>query len=86
MAKKAKILICDDEKGVRESLDFILRQNYELSFANNESKALEHIKDHSADLMLLDIKMPGIDWYCLPRHQNRRLRLHLQTSRQRAYP
>jgi DNA-binding NtrC family response regulator len=59
--EKAKILICDDEKGTRESLKFILQGKYELSFANDGPQALEYIKNHPTDLILLDIKMPGMD-------------------------
>lgn len=61
MTKKLKILVCDDEKGVRESFNFILRNSYELSFANDGPEALEHIKTHPIDLILLDIKMPEMD-------------------------
>jgi len=61
MAKKHKILVCDDEKGVRESLEFILRDKYELAFANNGLQALKHIRNHPSELILLDIKMPKMD-------------------------
>lgn len=57
MAKK-RILICDDEEGVRESLKLILEDDYELSFANTGIEALEKVKDEPPDIVILDIKMP----------------------------
>lgn len=60
---KAKILICDDDQGIRESLGFILRDNYEIAFANDGLQALEHIKREHTDLILLDLKMPGLDGF-----------------------
>jgi YesN/AraC family two-component response regulator len=58
MATNKKILICDDEEGVRESLRLILEDDHDLSFATNGSEAIEKIKKHPADLVILDIKMP----------------------------
>lgn len=61
MSDKAKLLICDDEKGVREALGFILGERYELAFVNDGPQALEHLQSHPTDLVLLDIKMPKMD-------------------------
>ena len=58
---KKRILICDDEEGVRESLNLILEDNYELEFASTGSEAVEKIKTSPFDCILLDIKMPGKD-------------------------
>jgi DNA-binding NtrC family response regulator len=62
---KDKLLICDDEEGVRESLKLILSEKYELIFAGNDEEVLKNLRT-SADikLILLDIKMPkksGLD-------------------------
>lgn len=57
---KKSILICDDEEGIRESLKLILEKDYELSFAINGISAIDAIKKHSYDLIVLDIKMPKI--------------------------
>jgi len=60
-----KILICDDEEGVRESLKVILADYYELIVVDSGAMAME-ILSHTKDIkvMLLDIKMPkthGLD-------------------------
>jgi DNA-binding NtrC family response regulator len=56
---KKKILICDDEKGVRESLKLILSDEYDIILARNGKKAIDKI-EHNPDLkgVVLDIKMP----------------------------
>ena len=58
---KKKILICDDEEGVRESLNLILEKDYAISFASNGEEALNYIKKNPVDLLILDIKMPKVD-------------------------
>lgn len=60
MAKK-KILICDDEEGIRESLRLILEENYDLDFAITGIEALEKAKKESPDIVILDIKMPKMN-------------------------
>ena len=56
--KKARILICDDEPGVRESLKLILGTEYALVFAKDGQEAVEYIKSHDVDIAILDVKMP----------------------------
>lgn len=58
---KKRIMICDDEEGIRESLKLILQDNYELSTCNNGSECLDCLtQGQRFDLILLDIKMPHI--------------------------
>jgi DNA-binding NtrC family response regulator len=57
MSKK-RILICDDEKGVREALNLILEDVYALDFASSGNDAIEKIKTDTFDGVILDIKMP----------------------------
>ena len=59
--RKARILIADDEEGIRESLGLILEDEYELAFAENGEETLAKLKNEAFDLVLLDIKMPKID-------------------------
>lgn len=58
---KKRILICDDEEGVREALKLILEGHGQLDFARNGEEALEMIKKNPYDGILLDIKMPVRD-------------------------
>ena len=55
---KQRILICDDERGVRDSLKLILDTEYQLIFATNGQEALETLKKEPVDLAILDVKMP----------------------------
>jgi len=61
---KPKILVCDDEIGIRESLKLILEDSYEVTIATNGEECLKCLKEDPFELVLLDIKMPkasGID-------------------------
>lgn len=61
-AKKAHILITDDEKAIRNTIKEILEfENYEVSTAESGAQALQFLADHTIDLMFLDIKMQGMD-------------------------
>ena len=56
-----KILICDDEEGIRESLKLILSDHYELIITDSGEQCLDILKnDKSIGLLFLDIKMPKI--------------------------
>ena len=58
----AKIMICDDEEGIRESLKLILGDHYDLVTVNSGEQAL-HTLDNAKDIKvaLLDIKMPKVN-------------------------
>ncbi len=59
---KARILIADDETGVRESLAEVFREEgYEVIQAVDGSSALEMIEKHNLDVVISDLKMPGAD-------------------------
>ncbi|MGB2600895.1 MAG: response regulator [Candidatus Omnitrophota bacterium] len=61
MSVRKRILICDDELGIRESLKLILEDDYDLDFASSGTEAINKIKDSSFDGLILDIKMPTKD-------------------------
>jgi DNA-binding NtrC family response regulator len=59
MAAKKRILICDDEEGIRESLKLILENDYDLVFSCSGKECLEKLENQTdIKLVLLDIKMP----------------------------
>ena len=59
-----KILVVDDEPTIVRLMEFILaRQGHEMLVAVNGEEALEKIRAHAPDLVLLDIMMPRIDGY-----------------------
>lgn len=62
---KSKVLIVDDEKNNLALLKDILESHYSLSFATNGNIALDLAREHTPDLILLDIMMPGMDGYTL---------------------
>jgi DNA-binding NtrC family response regulator len=57
-----RILVVDDELFVRELLlEFLSAQGYEVSLADSGEKAVELTQTQPADVVLVDLKMPGID-------------------------
>jgi DNA-binding NtrC family response regulator len=62
MAKKISILIVDDEESVRDSLyNWFIEDGYRVEVAENANKALSLLESDSFDIILADIKMPGMD-------------------------
>ena len=62
MAKKPRILVVDDEAAMRESLkDWLIEDGYEVGLASSGKEAIAMAKEKSWDLILLDLKMPGMD-------------------------
>src|SRR5512145_1254229 len=56
------ILIADDEQAVRSSLERLLEfESYRVIQAADGPSALDLVRDRPVDLVLLDIKMPGLD-------------------------
>ena len=59
---KNNILVVDDESIARQSLSDILRlEGYNVTPIANGELAVEHIRRYSVDLILLDLKMPGMN-------------------------
>lgn len=59
---KEKILIVDDQFGIRILLNEVLqKEGYETFQAANGIQALEVVQNHTPDLVLLDMKIPGMD-------------------------
>jgi DNA-binding NtrC family response regulator len=56
------LLIVDDEAVVRDSLSkWFAQDGYVIGTADNAAAALRQLQEHQWDIILLDIKMPGMD-------------------------
>jgi len=55
------ILVVDDEVNVIESFKQLLEGDYKVLTATNGEEALEKVEKENLDVVLLDIKMPGMD-------------------------
>ena len=55
------ILVVDDEPGVRESFHLILDEDFEVIDVPDGVRALEVVRSSQVDLVLLDIRLPGMD-------------------------
>lgn len=61
-APNATVLVVEDDRAVRESLDRALRlSGYEVTLASDGFQALDAAAEHEPDAILLDLMMPGID-------------------------
>jgi CheY-like chemotaxis protein len=58
----AKVLVVDDEAGMRETLvDILEGAGYEVVAAPDGNTALASVHDTEFDVVLMDIRMPGLD-------------------------
>ena len=55
------ILVVDDEPGLRESFRLVLDQDYEVIDVPDGASALDVVRSAQVDLVLLDIRLPGMD-------------------------
>lgn len=58
---RTRILVVDDELGVREAIRGLLMDKYRVFTAGSGEEALEEVKKGRPDLVILDINLPGID-------------------------
>jgi DNA-binding response OmpR family regulator len=59
---KNNIMVVDDEPIARQSLSDILHlEGYNVTSVPNGELAVEHVRNYSVDLILLDLKMPGMN-------------------------
>ena len=64
-----RVLLVDDEPSLREPLaEYLSRQGFVVSQAEDAAKARSALLDDAPDLVLLDIMMPGEDGLSLCRH------------------
>jgi DNA-binding response OmpR family regulator len=59
---KPFIIVVDDEPIARQSLSDILRlEGYGVTSVPNGQAAVEYVRTHAVDLMVVDLRMPGMD-------------------------
>jgi len=62
MTRKSRILIVDDEAAMRQSLhDWLMEDDYDVGMAANGEDAVAMVQEKNWDVILLDMKMPGMD-------------------------
>lgn len=57
-----KILVVDDEQSMTQFLGIVLRkEGYQVTTVNSGREALEKVRTENFDVVISDIKMPGMD-------------------------
>ena len=59
-AKSKTILVVDDDEGMRDTLSAILKKDYRVRVAPTGEEGLNILKKEPVDLVLLDVRLPGI--------------------------
>ncbi len=59
--KKITVLIVEDDKNTREGLSRALNSDYNVMLAESGERAMGILKDNQIDVMLTDLRMPGMD-------------------------
>lgn len=67
MNEKPTVLIVEDEKNTREGLEQALNRNYATILADNGERALRILAERRIDILLTDLRMPGVDGLTLVR-------------------
>ena len=58
---RKRVLIVDDEAGVRDSLRLLLKSSFDVHTAEDGQQALNVVDEIKPDLILLDVLMPNLD-------------------------
>jgi DNA-binding NtrC family response regulator len=61
--KQKTVLIVDDDEGMRDTLTAILKREYRVLRVSSGEAALPILNREDVDLMLLDIRLPGISGF-----------------------
>ena len=63
MAAGKTILVCDDDQGMRDTITAILKRDYNVLMVSSGEAALALLKHEDVDLILLDVRLPGISGF-----------------------
>ena len=61
--RKKTVLIVDDDEGMRDTLTVLLKAQYRILRAATGEAALQMMEKEDVDLMLLDVRLPGISGF-----------------------
>jgi DNA-binding response OmpR family regulator len=62
----ARIVVCDDTRDILELIRFILeKEGYSVGTAESGAELLDQLRREPADLLLLDLRMPGMDGFAV---------------------
>ncbi len=67
-----RLLVVEDDERIRASMRLALEdEGYEVDEAGSGESALEHFAEHPADVVLIDLMLPGMDGFETCRHLRR---------------
>src|SRR5262245_3245023 len=70
--ERSRVLVVDDEAGIRDLLAKTLAlADYDVDTASDGTSALDRMRAYSYDLLIADLKMPGMDGLTLIRQAKR---------------
>jgi PAS domain S-box-containing protein len=61
--KRARVLLVDDNRDMREYVERLLSRRYDVVSASNGNEGLAAVRVHPPDLVLTDIMMPGLNGF-----------------------
>ena len=59
-AQTKTILVVDDDEGMRDTISAILKRDYDVRVAESGEEGLGILKKSNINLMLLDVRLPGM--------------------------
>src|SRR5918995_432700 len=63
MSTVKTVLVCDEDQSMRETLSAILKRDYRVLTVSSGEAALVRLREDDVDLMLLDVRLPGISGF-----------------------
>ena len=61
--RRKTVLVVDDDEGMRETLTAVLKRDYRVLRAATGEVALQLMEKEDVELMLLDVRLPGINGF-----------------------